>query len=351
MKQINYKEKLFNLKCKATGIGSVPHADVGGISDLIIRRCPNIPYWPQCINIDARESMLLQFTENLPCVKIENNNVILDRSIKRDGKLLEFFENLTAKNYEYFKISREFAGGFYTFLEKIKRSDISFAKGQVVGPVTFMCGIIDENGKSILFDDELCDAIIRGLAMKGVWQAKEIKKTGKMPVLFFDEPAMAGFGSAFMPLGRDQAVNIFDKLIDTVREHEDVIIGIHICGNSDWETILGTKIDILNFDAFAYMQNFLLYSDAIKRFLERDGIIAWGAVPTSDYNDKISLDIIIKNIENAVNTLVKKGIGRDYLLKRSLYTPACGMGKLGRENAEKIIDLTYSLALYYTNHF
>ena len=32
------KEKLINLKCKATGIGSVPHTDINVITDLIIKQ-------------------------------------------------------------------------------------------------------------------------------------------------------------------------------------------------------------------------------------------------------------------------------------------------------------------------
>ncbi len=87
---------------------------------------------------------------------------------------------------------------------------------------------------------------------------------------------MSGFGSAFMPLSRDQAMSIFDKLIDTIKEHEDVITGIHCCGNSDWEMLLQTKFDIINFDAFSFLDNFTLYSRAINNFLKRGGIIAWG---------------------------------------------------------------------------
>ena len=202
---------------------------------------------------------------------MSNNEVVYDEA-GRDEKLLEFFEHLTTGDCDYFKISKEYARGFYTLLEKLKNSSCSFIKGQVVGPVTFLYSVKGDDGKSILFDDMLADAVIRGLAMKGVWQAKEIKKTGKDAVIFFDEPAMSGFGSAFMALSKDQAISIFDRLIDTIKEHEDVITGIHCCGNSDWEMLLQTKIDIINFDAFAYLDNFILYAGAIKNFLDRGGI-------------------------------------------------------------------------------
>jgi methionine synthase II (cobalamin-independent) len=342
------KEKLISLKCKATGIGSIPHTDINFISDFIIEKCPEIPYWPQAANIDAKESMLTQYTENLPCLKLNNNNeVIYDKSGK-DAKLLEFFEHLTSGDYDYFKIGREFARGFYVLLDKLKKSKISFIKGQVVGPVTFLYSIKGEDGKSLLFDEMLCDAIVRALAMKGVWQAKEIRKTGKEPVIFFDEPVMSGFGSAFMPLSREQAMSIFDKLIDTIKEHADVITGIHCCGNSDWEMLLQTKFDIINFDAFSFLDNFTLYSRAINNFLKRGGIIAWGSVPTSDYNESITSDSIIKKLSGAIEKLASQGIDKDLLIKRSLFTPACGMGGLGNETAERIIYLTNEVALKFT---
>lgn len=344
---MNNKEKLIRLKNKATGIGSIPHTDINVISDFIIQKCPDIPYWPQAVNIDPKEGMMQQFTENLPCIKLnKNNDVVYDNSVNKDEKLLEFFENLTSNNYDYYKIGKDYARGFYELLDKLKGNNSIFAKGQVVGPVTFLYSIMGEDGKPILFDDMLCDAIVRGLAMKGVWQAKQLKAVGKIPVIFFDEPAMSGFGSAFMALDRDKAMNIFDTLVDTVKEHEDVIIGMHCCGNSDWEMLLQTKIDIINFDAFAFLENFILYSSAIKDFLNRGGIIAWGAVPTSDYNENFTLDIIINKLNNAFNSLISKGIDRELLANRSIFTPACGMGSLTKENAERIIDLTYKLAEY-----
>ncbi len=340
------KEKLLNLKCKATGIGSVPHTDINAICDFIIQKCPDIPYWPQAENIDPREGMMLQYSENLPCLRLDpdNNSVIYDKSLNREDELVKFYDSLINSNYDYFSISREFASGFYTLLEKLENRDITFIKGQVVGPVTFLNSVIGENEKPILFDDELSDAVISGLALKGVWQAKKIKAAGKLPIIFFDEPAMAGFGSAFMSLTREQAMNIFGKLVETVKEHEDVIVGMHCCGNSDWEMILQTKMDIINFDAYAFANNFVLYSGFIKEFLNNGGIIAWGTVPTLEYNDNVGLDNVTAKFNEAIDVLVSGGIDRQFLLGRSIFTPACGTGTLGIETAEKIIDLTFRFA-------
>ncbi len=345
------KEKLLNLKCKATGIGSIPHTDINAITDYIIKNCPDIPYWPQAANINPKEAMLVQYTENLPCLELDSKNEVTYNGTDRDKDILEFFEHLTAGDVDYFKISKEYAGGFYKLLDKLKNSKTDFIKGQVVGPVTLLSSIKGEDGKAILFDEILCDAILRGLAMKGVWQAREIRKLGKQSVIFFDEPAMSGFGSAFMPLGKDQATTIFNNLIKTFKEHEDAVIGLHCCGNSDWDLLLNTNIDIINFDSFAFAGNFVLYSEAIKQFLRRGGIIAWGAVPTSDYDGSVNIELVSGKLKNAINELVGRGVVKELLLRRAIFTPACGMGSLSEEIAEKVVDLTNKLALDFTNYF
>ncbi len=343
---MNERELLFNLECKATGIGSVPHAETNDICDFIFNNASDLPYWPQMEKVDFRESMMVQYSENFPCLKIdfEKKDVYYDDTVNRDEKILEFFENLTSNNYDYFKIGPDFARGFYAMLEKSKNGENRFMKGQVVGPVTFLLSVIGGDGKAIIHDDMLSDAIIRGLAMKAVWQAKEIRKIGKIPVIFFDEPSMSGFGSAFMSLTRDQFFDIFDKLIATVKEHDDVMVGLHCCGNSDWEVLLQSKIDILSFDAFDYSTYFVLYPEKIKKFLEREGVIAWGAVPTSAYNDEVTIDVITKKLNDALDALSAKGIDRDYILKQSLFTPACGIGTLDVDIAEKVTALTKELS-------
>jgi methionine synthase II (cobalamin-independent) len=343
-------EKFINLKCKATGIGSIPHTDINSITDYIISKCPDIPYWPQAANINPKEAMLVQYTENLPCLKLNFDNEVVYEKTDRDKNLLKFYEHLTSGDLDYFKLSKVYAGGFYTLLDKLKNSKVDFIKGQVVGPVTLMYSIKGEENKSILFDEVLCDAITRGLAMKGVWQAREIRKLGKQSVIFFDEPAMSGFGSAFMPLGKEQAMTIFDNLVKTVKEHEDAITGIHCCGNSDWGMLLETKIDIINFDSFSFADNFVLYSDTIKKFLKRGGIIAWGAVPTSEFRESTDIKLVSGKLKDAMEKLISRGVDKELLLKRSLFTPACGMGSLGMEIAEKVIDLTNKLALDFTNY-
>ncbi len=339
-------DRLLNVDCKVTGIGSVPHKDVDYICELILSKFPDIPYCPQFSKIDARENMFLQCSENLPCLKadLEKEHIYYDNSVNKEEKLLEFYDHLTRNSYEYFKITSDYAKGFYTLLEKSKNKQNQFIKGQVIGPITFLSSILGENGRALIHDDVMSDVIVKGLAMKGIWQAKEIKKTGKIPVIFYDEPYLASFGSAYLPIEGKKVIAILNDLIDFINEREDILIGLHCCGNTDWEMLLETRINIISFDSYGFSEYFVLYPNAIKKFLARNGVIVWGAVPTAEYRDGISLDELCQKLNKALNILERKGIDKELLLKNSLFSPSCGMGLLNEKTSEKIMNLTAALA-------
>ncbi|MCU0821549.1 MAG: hypothetical protein MUC95_03630 [Spirochaetes bacterium] len=340
------KEQLLDVRLKATGIGSLPHQDADAACAHLLDRYIDIPCWPQMVQTDFREGMMIQYAENLPCLTIDlsRNEISYDKSADKDKALLKFFENYSAGNLEYFSIGRRFARGFYSMLGLSASKNNKFIKGQVVGPITFLLSVAGPDGKAIIHDEMLSDAVIRGLAMKGAWQAKKIRAAGKIPVIFFDEPSLSGFGSAFVPLNREHFFDIFDKLISTIKEHDNTMIGLHCCGNSDWDMILQSDIDILSFDSFEYGKYFVLYPDRIKKFIGRGGVIAWGAVPTDAFKDDVTIDMIQDRLNVCIDELVSKGIKKELILRHSIYTPACGMGSLGIGVAEKIIDLTCELA-------
>ena len=69
-----------NLKGLATGVGSLPHKEIGAALDLIFAYLPSIPFWPQLPKRDIREGMVAQFSENLPCLKVARDGLFFDGS-------------------------------------------------------------------------------------------------------------------------------------------------------------------------------------------------------------------------------------------------------------------------------
>jgi len=330
-----------------TGIGSVPFTNIDAACRMIVRSCSAMPYVPQFLKIDFRENMFVQFSENLPCMAIDYGNckVVCDAATGREDALAMFYEQLSCASYDHFKISGHFSKGFHALLEAARDGQNEYIKTQVTGPVTYLLSITDKARKSIICDRELVEAITLGLAMKALWQAGEIRQAGKKSVIFFDEPSLCDIGSAYMPVSSQQVRCILDSLSGFIRERDtNALLGLHCCGNTDWEMVFDLGFDIISFDVYGFGDRVAWYPDSLKRFLDKGGILALGIVPTSEYKDTMQEEHLYEHALGVVKSLEKGGINPEALLQRTLFTPSCGMGPLAESSAVRIMELVGNLA-------
>jgi methionine synthase II (cobalamin-independent) len=340
---------MMNLKGLATGIGSLPLTDAQTAVDLILRYVPAIPFWPQLPKRNGREGMLVQFSENLPGLKLHNGELRFITDDK-EKELELFYAKLIEQDVEYFKISSDYAAGLHAFYRNLSGMDLSgieFIKCQVTGPFTFCAGITDNHGKAILYDEVLMQAMVKGLSMKALWQLEYFKKFGKKMIMFFDEPYLTSLGSGYSGYSgysghslsnNNEITRIFQELTEGLKSR-GCLVGMHCCGNADWGMLMDTSIDIINFDAFNFQERFLLYADDLNRFLKRGGIICWGIVPTQEFDPGQSPELLAQKIKSGLEILIKKGIDRQLLLERLMISPACGLGTLDTQKAEGILNL------------
>ncbi len=335
---------MLKIKGLATGIGSLPHKDTEAALDLIFKYLPQVPFWPQLPQRDVREGMVAQFSENLPGIKLTAQGLYF----KPDDQELEvFYERLIAQNIDYFKISPDFALGvnrFYARLKKENLKDVEFIKCHVTGPFTFCASINDEKGVALLHNAVFKQAIIKGLAMKALWQINLFKEFGKKIIFFLDEPYLGCFGSAFTPLNREDVIRDLSELTAQVKS-KDALIGVHCCGNTDWSIFTDIDtIDIISFDAFNFLERLLLYAEDLKGFFTRGGILCWGIVPTQEFDSGISPQVLQEKINSGVAALVKKGLDKDVLLKQMLISASCGLGSLDTKKSDDIFALLFEIS-------
>jgi len=331
------------LKGLATGIGSLPHKDAERALDLIFKYLPQVPFWPQLPKRDIREGMIIQFSENLPCLKLIDNGLVFSAD-RRDRELEIFYEKVLSRDLEYFKISRGFSQGVYALEERLNEqvnllAEIKFIKCQITGPFTFAAGINDDKGIALLHDDILMQAIIKGLTLKALWQIDFFREFGKKIIVFADEPSLSSFGSAYTALNKEEVVRGLTELAEGIKS-EDVLLGVHCCGNTDWSILTETpNIDIISFDAFSFLDKFILYADNLKAFVARGGIICWGIAPTQEPGAGETAVFLKEKIYSAINILSKKGVDRGRLEQGLFLSPACGLGTLDSEKSEAIFRL------------
>jgi len=338
-------EKIKKVKNKITGIGSLPYDNVEIGVEVICSYFKEIPYWPQFPKLNFYEGMITQVIEGLPCIKFDAENKLVTFEFSEE-EIIEFYEKFENKDYEFFKFSEKFASGFYSIFKK--NIDSYFLKGQLVGPITFLSSVKDKDGKALIYNEFFEDLYVKSLVMKGIWQVRKIKEKNKMPIIFYDEPVMASYGSSFFPVSEEKISSLIVSLISEFREKEEAIIGMHCCGNTNWSIFLKNDIDILSFDTYGYGDKFLIYFEEIKEFIRKGKYIAWGVIPVGqDFSEKINFEKLRKKFDEILISLDGKGLKKEKILENSIFTPSCGLGFTKKEYVSRIFDLLIEFSEYY----
>ncbi|MFB3884628.1 MAG: methionine synthase [Thermodesulfobacteriota bacterium] len=326
-----------------TGIGSLPHKDEKKACRLILQNFPEIPFWPQLPMRSFREGMVVQYSEGFPCFRVneKEQKAWVDTTQGFDQEVERFYQSLEEKGLEAFRISEDFAKGL-RLIEELRlgnhQKEIKYVKGQIVGPITFGLSLTDQERKSIFYNPTLRDVLIKHLSFKAQWMETWFNDLlpGIRTILFFDEPALSAYGSAFSSLSREDVIDSLNECFNAIKG----LKGIHCCGNTDWSLLLETDLDILSFDAYGYLETISLYPKELNAFLQRGGILAWGIVPTSEEAIlKEDGQSLTRRFKEGVKTLSKEGIDPK-LLQRAIITPSCGTASLSVPLAEKVCRVT-----------
>ncbi len=102
-----------------TGIGSLPHTDPVEACRVIFDHI-DIPFWPQLPHRSFNELMVPQYSEGFPFVTIEGEDVTVKKP--DEAELAAFYEAVANKSG--FPISKEYAAGFYAFVDMLKEKGI-----------------------------------------------------------------------------------------------------------------------------------------------------------------------------------------------------------------------------------
>jgi methionine synthase II (cobalamin-independent) len=325
-----------------TGIGSFPFTDIDEAIDIIFSACPEIPFWPQLPKRYQMENMYTTFLESVPCVVIDENNDTVFMNTEETKGIERFYEDYYNGNIEAFSVSEKVAPGFYRFLEKLKdiREGIGFIKGQLTGPFSMGLGLKDEKGKPVIYNHSFFDIIKKALNMKAKWMVSAIKTMypEKDVIIFFDEPYMVSFGSAYVSISKEETISLLNETLEGV----EAKIGVHCCGNTDWSVLFGANVDIVNYDAYNFLETIFYFKEDLTRFLKRGGWISPGFVPSSEEVLNVSREDIVKlmvRFEELMKELGQKNESTDWLI-----TTSCGLGSLNIPEAKKAMELLKELS-------
>ncbi|MDR7522010.1 MAG: methionine synthase [Armatimonadota bacterium] len=331
----------FRPEFRATAVGSLPHTDPVVACDLIAQYLPDIPAWPQLPRRDPRESMYVQYSQGFPGIVFEHGRIYVDRRRDLEAGLEHLYLRYLNADAGASATSPDHAAGLAQFLTRPWES-IAAVKGQIVGPVSWGLTVTDQDRRAILYDDLLADAAAKHLRLAAVWQERELRRLAPHTIIVVDEPYLASVGSAFVAVERHEVVALLEEVFAGLQG----LKGVHCCGNTDWSLILETSADVLSFDAYGFAAPLSLYPRALRAFLDRGGIIAWGIVPTLDDATVMaeSAESLTDRLWSALRLVASKGIPLDDLLAASLVTPSCGMATLSEPAAVRALELLAGVA-------
>jgi methionine synthase II (cobalamin-independent) len=322
-----------------TGIGSLPHLDAGEACGLVLDIF-DIPFWPQLPRVSFKEFMVPQYSEGMPFLRIdaEKHTAWVEKS--ESDELERFYEGWTEGCR--IAISEDYAKGLHTFLRLVKNRKFEFLKGHVTGPLTFSLGLKDVGGKPIYFDEEFREISLMLLKAKTRWQIDALKPHAAKIIVFIDEPILSALGSsAYLGVSQEESLRMIKEMTGTI-QGEGGLAGIHCCGNADWPLVIKSGADIINFDAYDYVDTISLYPEEFRGFLEKGGLLAWGIVPTSDAITSERPESVKRRFHTGIEML-SRHIPDRLLLSQILLTPSCGTGSRTIEETLKVFQILMRL--------
>jgi hypothetical protein len=328
-----------------THVGSVPYKTIDGLTGKL-NQLLDVPAWPQLSQRSFRENMYTQYSPVLPAIRedAKQEKIYFNTSEDITDALETFYTPFLADDVDAFALRLDYANGFFAMLETLRSTKGEWAKGQVTGPVSFGLTVTDQDLRASLYDEMLADTIIKNASMNARWQIRQLKSVRPNVILFLDEPYMAAFGSAFISLSREQVIGYLDEVFDSIHA-EGGVAGIHCCANTDWGVLLATKVDILNLDAYGFIENLALYPAELREYLDRGGNICWGIVPNNEQVFGETPQGLAERLRNGISLIVEKAALRGVTIKaeefasRSLIAPACGLGSTSIEVADRVFEV------------
>ena len=356
-------KNLDELSLSSTAIGSLPHNNPTEAVQLAFNSFKTCPFWPQLSNVSKSEDMTTQYLQGLPGIEYDEAKCKYYFNTESETffeQLEEFFFDyesvVTEKNYEIldkYAITPEYSSSINLFFNELAKTQPPFAKGHVIGPLTLGLSICGSDDKNAIYDDVLKEVIIKGLTLKALWQINQIKKSSHKttPIIFLDEPAMSQYGtSAIITITKEDITSAIREISKIIQDAGG-LSGVHCCGKTDWSIITDSGINILNFDAFFFGKSLEIYLTDIKKFITNGNYIAWGIVPTLDATALAasSTQTLKAQLDSIIESLCKKGLSKELVLKQSIFTPSCGAGGLDIMLAEKALSLTAEISSIYSN--
>jgi len=302
----------------ATGIGSLPQRDAHAAAALVLRCLPELPAAPELPCRTPLEGVVAQWAGLVPGARVRADGAIeIAGDVDPLAPLTPSFDSAHH-------------AGLLTFLDVVATQPRRprGIKVQTVGPLTLGVALV-EAGLVAEIAFPLAARVARAWA-RALTELVDTRLPGIAVVCFFDEPALVCWRDGEGPIDRDVATDLLSTALAAT-----TVSGVHVCGRGDVRLALDAGPHIVHFDVAS-----LDLDDAValSRFLDGDGWVAWGAIPTHRPVGE-QPQPLWKALLDAWCELTRRGCDPVQLRSQAIVAPACGLAGHGATQAERAMLL------------
>jgi hypothetical protein len=304
----------------ATSVGSLPHRDADAAAEFVVRSHPALPAAPQLPRRSPLEGMVAQGARGIAGV-----------AVAPDGSLTLDLDVLDPEA----PVANPFDGaghaGLLAFLTAVtgRTGPVKF---QLTGPVTLGLALI-EAGAEPDVAYPVAEAAVRAHG-RALLELCRRRLPDAPLVVFLDEPGLVSYGDG-LDLAPERIIDLLSSGLAVLEG--DATTGVHCCGETDWRLVSAAGPTVLSLPATEAAVGDA-GAGALVAHLERDGWVAWGAVPTSEPLGT-DVDRLWRRLSDLWCTLVDAGADPVQLRAQALVTPACGLAGHGVSQAGRALRL------------
>ena len=313
-----------------TGVGSLPHRSVHDAAAFALREY-DVPAIPTLPRRSPAEGMIAQALVGIGGV-----------TLGQYGSIAVDADHLDPAAAVETDIGHDAYGGLRAFLaDAAARQLRGPVKWQFTGPVTLGAALTRVGVPAERAFVVAAAAVRAHVAAIATAVAEALPASPQ--IVWLDEPWFGDLMSPGFPIAPDPAIDLLSTAMAMLEPVATV--GVHCCADADVASLLAAGPAMLSIPLEPRLVDVAGY---LTRFLEEGGRIAWGVIPT-DGPIAVTVERPWRLLSEVWCELVNRGCDPVELRRRSLVTPACGLGlhtptvaervvRLGREIARKIND-------------
>lgn len=296
-----------------TGIGSLPHRDAHAAVDAAVASC-DIAFVPTLPRLNPAEGMIAQAVMGMAGI-----------SVGQYGSLLVDPARIDPAAPVSTDVAHGAFSGYRVMLDRLSRAEADgdgtarppILKWQFIGPVTLGQALIRAGVPADVAFDVASHAVRSHVA--NLYREIASVAPDVVQIVVIDEPDVLSMMSESFPIAPDTAIDLMSSAMAAVEG--DAVVGLHCCAPIDIAPLLAAGPAILSIPVSRHLSS---HAGAIARFLERDGLIAWGVVPT-DGPVMATAERSWRSLSKLWCDLAQDGCDALRLWRQSILTPACGL--------------------------